>query len=421
MSLFSDIEFYYKDRLQADFLGSLFSENLVQVLDTKLKVVLYGAGSAGRELVECLQLFRIDIVAMCDSNESLHGNKVNGVPVMSLHEVTNKFADAVFVISSNQFREEIQRFLKEKGIQRVAYIEDKQQLFSYLQLYKWHYDFDFLKENKEFLEAVYQLLSDQLSRDLFKHRLVLLSSYPDYSQYKRYFDLFAGDVKNIDPNVFKVSQYTPNYESYLYFNNDVIKLGDNEVLIDAGAFDGDSAIEFIRACERQGGSAFHVFCVEADIKNFDKLRTNTKENTKISLINKGLWSSITTLQFASSENTFVTESRIVEDSIEMNYLHNCVEADNKIETVTIDEYFADKGVSFIKMDIEGAEIEALKGAALTIKKYRPQLAISIYHKKQDIFEIPLLIQSICPDYRFYLRQFSEHLSETVLLATIDSI
>jgi FkbM family methyltransferase len=421
VSLFSDIEFYYKDRLQADFLGSLFSENLVQVLDTKLKVVLYGAGSAGRELVECLQLFRIDIVAMCDSNESLHGNKVNGVPVMSLHEVTNKFADAVFVISSNQFREEIQRFLKEKGIQRVAYIEDKQQLFSYLQLYKWHYDFDFLKENKEFLEAVYQLLSDQLSRDLFKHRLVLLSSYPDYSQYKRYFDLFAGDVKNIDPNVFKVSQYTPNYESYLYFNNDVIKLGDNEVLIDAGAFDGDSAIEFIRACERQGGSAFHVFCVEADIKNFDKLRTNTKENTKISLINKGLWSSITTLQFASSENTFVTESRIVEDSIEMNYLHNCVEADNKIETVTIDEYFADKGVSFIKMDIEGAEIEALKGAALTIKKYRPQLAISIYHKKQDIFEIPLLIQSICPDYRFYLRQFSEHLSETVLLATIDSI
>ncbi|HEC73618.1 MAG TPA: FkbM family methyltransferase [Methylophaga aminisulfidivorans] len=423
MPLFSYLESHYKDKLQADFLEELFCENLAHVIEGKVQVVLYGAGSAGRELVECLKIFNIAIVAFSDSNTSLYGSELEGVPILSLDEVMAKFPDAIFVISSNQFRQEIRLSLKDKGIKRIAYIKDKHQLFSYLQLYKWHYDFDFLKVNKDSLEAAYELLSDKQSIDLYKHRLVLLSSYPDYDLYKSYFDLFAGEIKNIEPDIFNVSKYTPNYESYLYFNNDVIELGDNEVLIDAGAFDGDSAIEFIKACDRQGGSASHVFCIEADTKNFEKLRTNTSGNSKISLINKGLWSSITTLQFASSDNTFLTESRIVEDSIEMNYLHNCVDADNKIETVTIDDYFVDKGkcVSFIKMDIEGAEVEAIKGAALTIKKYRPQLAISVYHKKQDIFEIPLLLKSICPEYRFYLRQFSEHLSETVLLAKVESI
>jgi predicted transposase YdaD len=124
------------------------------------------------------------------------------------------------------------------------------------------------------------------------------------------------------------------------------------------------------------------------------------------------------LQFAGSENTFITESRIVEPSIEMNYLYNKVEGSNEIETTTIDKICIDKPVTIIKMDIEGAETEALKGAEETIKQYQPQLVISVYHKKQDLYEIPLLIHSICPEYQFYLRQFSEHLSETVLVAVV---
>jgi len=419
MSLLDELALSRKNRLESDFLSALFHEYLDDVLNKKLSVILYGSGSAGMELQECLAIFNVNVTAFCDRNESLHGAIINAVPVLSVDEIEAKFKDALYVISSNQYREEIQKGLSELSIKKVVYMENKEQLFAYLQLYKWHYSFDSL--DVEAIEKTYNLLADTQSKNLFKLRLLLLTSYPDYSLYKRYFDEFSGCVRNIDSTMFQVSQYTPNYESYLYFNNDVIKLGDNEILIDAGAFDGDSAIEFMKACERQGGSASHIFCVEADTKNFDKLQRNTKDNSRISVINKGLWSSITTLQFASSENTFVTESRIVEDSIEMNYLHNCVEADNKIETVTIDDYFINKGVSFIKMDIEGAEVEALKGAILTLKKYRPQLAISIYHKKQDIFEIPLLIQSVCPDYRFYLRQFSEHLSETVLLATVDAI
>ena len=68
------------------------------------------------------------------------------------------------------------------------------------------------------------------------------------------------------------------------------------------------------------------------------------------------------------------------------------------------------------MDIEGSELEALKGAAETIKKWRPKLAISIYHKYEDIIEIPEYILSIVPDYSFYIRHYSSDIWETVLYA-----
>jgi len=114
---------------------------------------------------------------------------------------------------------------------------------------------------------------------------------------------------------------------------------------------------------------------------------------------------------------FVTESRIVDDAIEMNHGSNVSKGDTYIDTVSIDERFISEKVSFIKMDIEGAETEAIRGAMNIIKRDKPKLAISIYHKKEDIYEIPLLINEICPEYKFYLRHFSSHLCETVLLAT----
>lgn len=73
-------------------------------------------------------------------------------------------------------------------------------------------------------------------------------------------------------------------------------------------------------------------------------------------------------------------------------------------------------VSFIKMDIEGAEYKAIKGAEQIIKRCRPKLAVSIYHKAEDIWELSEMILRICPDYRLYLRHYSIAQAETVLYA-----
>ncbi|MCM1303087.1 MAG: FkbM family methyltransferase [Lachnospiraceae bacterium] len=70
------------------------------------------------------------------------------------------------------------------------------------------------------------------------------------------------------------------------------------------------------------------------------------------------------------------------------------------------------------MDIEGAEMEALTGACKTIQKNRPKLAICIYHKYEDLYRIPMYVKSLVPEYRIYIRHYSDTPSETVMYAII---
>ena len=77
-----------------------------------------------------------------------------------------------------------------------------------------------------------------------------------------------------------------------------------------------------------------------------------------------------------------------------------------IETTSLDNVLNGKKVTFIKMDIEGAEYKALIGAEETIKKWRPRLAICVYHKPEDILEIPTLLLEMHNDYKFALRQYN---------------
>ncbi|MCL1983378.1 MAG: FkbM family methyltransferase, partial [Clostridiales bacterium] len=72
--------------------------------------------------------------------------------------------------------------------------------------------------------------------------------------------------------------------------------------------------------------------------------------------------------------------------------------------------------TYIKMDIEGAELMALKGAENIIRSHKPKLAISAYHKPEDVYTLPMLIRSYRNDYKFYLRHYTNSLNETVLYA-----
>jgi hypothetical protein len=86
----------------------------------------------------------------------------------------------------------------------------------------------------------------------------------------------------------------------------------------------------------------------------------------------------------------------------------------EIATISIDEEFSNEEISYIKMDVEGAEIEALRGAEETLNRCKPKLAISAYHKREDIYELPLIIHQIYPKYRLYLRHLSLDPFDTVL-------
>lgn len=403
----------HKSRLGADFLSCLLQDHLEQVMKGELSVCLFGAGSAGKELAECLIFHGVTPSLVCTSDPPEPNTKLLGIPVVGFEQARLGADQLVFVVASNDHSEAISETLKAYSVPNWSLINNKSQLFYYLQIYKWHHPLSELDSDK--IASVYHLFEDEQSRALFIDRINLVSSYADYSLFKAFISEHGLCSGYPISKAFIPSLYTSNYESYLYFNNDVLKLQDGDTLLDAGAFDGDSAYEFVEACRRQNLNHGRIICIEADAKNHQKLLANSSLPAKTEYVQRGLWSKKTMLEFASSSETFVTEPRVISEETRSSK-HGATDSDSLIETTTIDDILMGDPIHFIKMDIEGAEIEALKGAVETLKLHKPKLAISVYHKPTDIYEIPLLVKRLCPDYKLFLRHLSSNLCETVLFA-----
>lgn len=156
----------------------------------------------------------------------------------------------------------------------------------------------------------------------------------------------------------------------------------------------------------EGGGQSSIWAFEPDRANVKKCSETLKQlevlGNKVNLIEKGLWDRETSLNFTSSSNAL---SRITDD-----------ENGNTIEVTSIDRCLKDEKVTFIKLDIEGSEINALRGAETTIREFHPQMAVCIYHKPEDIWEIPALLLEFNREYKFYLRHYSLCDFDTVLYA-----
>lgn len=188
-----------------------------------------------------------------------------------------------------------------------------------------------------------------------------------------------------------------------YFDPDIIKLRENEVFVDAGVLNLGTSLRFIEECERQQIQKFKIHAFEPDTISYQRCLEIQKKlpGVDLHLHHAGLWSEKTTLYFAEMGNG---GSKITQQ-----------ETGTYIDTVSLDQCVSDK-VTFIKMDIEGAELEALKGSREIIQKYRPRLAICIYHKQEDLVEIPVYLKELVPEYKLYVRHYSNSAEETVLYA-----
>ncbi len=190
-----------------------------------------------------------------------------------------------------------------------------------------------------------------------------------------------------------------------YFDMNIIRRpSGGEVFVDGGCFDLKNTCHFMNIY-----SEFKkVYAFEPDTLNYKKCIDAKKvyldDDNRVEFINKGLWSRDEKLSFSGGEGTSS---------------HLSEYGKTTIEATSIDNFFDGRGegkVSFIKMDIEGAELEALKGARNTILKDKPDLAICVYHKNEDIIEIPRYILELDPEYELYLRHYDLAEYETVLYA-----
>ncbi|MDD5159205.1 MAG: FkbM family methyltransferase [Sulfuricurvum sp.] len=186
---------------------------------------------------------------------------------------------------------------------------------------------------------------------------------------------------------YKVDQIGQYFEDFLNFT-------DNEVFVDAGGYDGQTSIEFIKRCPTYKS----IYIFEPSKENLTLAKKNLKDFKNVNFISKGLSNQKETLRFdtGSGSASSISENGTIE-----------------IEVDTLDTLVTEN-VTFIKMDIEGAESLAIDGMKNHILNDYPKMAISVYHKVDDLWKIPEQILAIRNDYDLFIRHYTEGTDETVM-------
>ncbi len=187
----------------------------------------------------------------------------------------------------------------------------------------------------------------------------------------------------------------------MYFDQKIIHFSKEEIFLDCGCYDFATSILLLK----NNPFVKKIYAFEPDEENYKTCKKIYNQNIcEVELIQAGLWNKEKKVEF----NAFAGNgSKIV------------LAGNTTIQVQTIDESVHSDYITFIKMDIEGAELKALQGAKETIKKYKPILAISVYHKPDDILKIPLYIKSLVPGYKIYLRHYTNMEVDTVLYAVMN--
>jgi len=188
-----------------------------------------------------------------------------------------------------------------------------------------------------------------------------------------------------------------------YFDPELIRFADHEILVNCGAYTGDSAEAFVNAIHKSGnGDYSEIISFEPSPCHFEKcVGRNLPRHRCLRMGCSDAPGRILFHDDGTSSAAFLPASAADE---------------NALEVETIDNVLAGGRATFIKMDIEGAELSALKGAEKTIRTWKPLLAICAYHKPEDLIEIPRFIRSLVPEYRWYLRAYHRAAIEVVLYA-----
>lgn len=344
------------DRIKCRMLGEVKEGN----------PIIFGAGDCGHKIYHLMQEYDVDIRCFCDNGMAGSIDEATGLEIISPEDMHNTIENPAILVCVGD----------EGGCQSIC-----QQLlslgFSETQIHIMNEYFywqtgKYFEINIENYKNAYKLMEDELSRRVYLERM------------KKVFLL--SDISEI---------VSPEAEEY--FDEKII-LTDDEMYIDCGGFDGDSSRRFLEQC---GGKYRDIIIFEPERCKKPAIEENMGAN-RYELYQLGVWSKNTKLYFNAMQTG---SSHISEEKSE--YM---------IETVALDEIVYDRRPTYIKMDIEGAEQEALKGCRKIIQTYRPKLAVCIYHKPDDLFVIPAMIKEMNPEYKLYVRQYANAWFDTVLYA-----
>lgn len=340
-------------------------------------MVIWGRSESALRLFLQLKIENANVVGFTDSYVTDPNETFCGLKVFTFDELQKTEQIAIY-ISTKVYKYQVQILERLKDLKNATV---------YMRGAVWgcgQYDTELLQKKIS------------MERDEIQY---VRANLKDEKSIKTFDNLLRYRVSNSDDLIMEVyenehAQYFPGVEIFVPQSE--------EVFVDAGAYNGKTSEAFSSWCKEYS----KIYSMEPDALMFQILREyiKLKKVSNVNCINKGAYSHTTEISFQN-----------IEESGSSNINENGAA---KIQTISIDEMLNGDKATYIKMDIEGAEMSALCGAEKTITKYKPKLAISIYHKDDDLWKIPYYIKKKYPWYKLYIRHYTTLTTETVLYATV---
>lgn len=358
------------------------------------KIVLYGAGSAGIAFLHYLQDAGIEPICFSDGDAKKWGTLCENLPVVDYREIKHRIgADALVIVCINtdgqrycksfadalrvEGHHGVHKNLKDVGCTNVidyTYFRRCRELF---QGERYNLpscsDVRLMERCEEEIVQAYSMLEDNKSREIFE-KLV-------------YFRMVDDSIK-----------ITTEKQERQYFEYEFFPRSKEEIFVDCGAYNGISLKTFL---ETNDNMFQYYYGIEPDENNFANLQKVISElpepiQQRIRLVKKAVYNESgkrIKMYSLCGPGSFISET-----------------GNEEAEGIRIDDLVDSRGASFIKMNIEGAEVQALEGAEKIIKQYKPKLAIAGYHRTQDLWKVPLIMKKFNPEYKISLRSYMNHIS-----------
>lgn len=314
-------------------------------------VVLYGMGLGAEKIMDTLAQYGVEIADIFASDEFVRGHSFRGYKVLKYSEVCEKYDDFNVVLCfASHLDEVIDRIVKINS-EHTVFAPDVPVAGGGL------FSREFIEDNEDKFDFVYNRLADKESKRV-------------------YLDIINFKVSG------KIDYLLNSFADKTAVYTDILRLSDSESILDLGAYDGDTIREF---CQQTNNKYSKIVALEPDEKNYKKLCKNIEGMDNVTALNMGAWDKKDTLIFSKKAGR---NSKLSAEGV-------------PVEVTDIDSLSFD--ATFIKMDIEGAELKALDGAKNTISRLRPKLYVCAYHRNEDLFALPMKILDICNDYSIFFR------------------
>lgn len=320
----------------------------------KKPIVLYGMGNGADKIISVLNSYNIEVSGVFVSDGFVRKKTFHGFEITDYATAKSRFGDMIVLLCFGTSLDTVIGNIKKIAAEQELYAPDVAVYGNLL------FNYDYAVENREKLEKVYNMLADDTSKKVFENAV----------KYK-----LSGKIDLL------FDCQTPPDEVY----ENILKFGSNEIYYDLGAYRGDTVEEFLSHVNGYK----KIVAVEPDFKTYNKLCAATSNIKNIENINACI-------------SDFDGEAYFDMQASRGSAIGNGCD---RVNSVTIDKLAKNDVPTYIKMDIEGAESDAVKGGADTISRFKPKMQIAAYHRSEDLFAIPERVLNLRDDYKIYLRHF----------------